>query len=100
MIYKFDILFKKALIYGGIKVVTYSSLLENPEVFGKAEGFGAAERELSMVLEGLEECFSINALYRKYIAQLMAWIKADKFGKVFPLRLGLRTMRPALAIQR
>ena len=51
MIYKFEILLKKSLKSGGIKVVTYSSLLENPVVFGKGEGFGDAEGELSMVLE-------------------------------------------------
>ena len=100
MIYKFDILLKKSLKSGGIKVVTYSSLLENHQVFGNAEGFGDAEGELSMVLEGLEECFSINALYRKYRAQLVGRINADMFGKDFPLRFGLRTMSPTLAIQR
>lgn len=100
MIYKFDILFKKALMYGGIKVVTYSSLLENPQVFGKAEGYGEADGELSMVLEGLEEGFSINALYRKNRAQLVGRINADMPGKDFPLRFMLRTMSPTLTIQR
>lgn len=84
MIYKFDILLKKTLTTGGIKVVTYSSLLENPEEFGKGEGFGDAEGELSMVLEGPEEGFSINALCRKYRAQLVGRINADMFGKDFP----------------
>ena len=85
MIYKFDILLKKTLTTGGIKVVTYSSLLENPEVFGKGEGFGDAEGELSMVLEGPEEGFSINALYRKNMAQLVGKINADMLGKKCPL---------------
>ncbi len=62
MIYKFDILLKKALTTGGIKVVIYSNLLENPEAFGKGEGFGDTEGEHSMVLEGQEEGFSINTL--------------------------------------
>ena len=55
MIYKFDILFKKRLSSGGVKVVTYSSLLENPEAFGPGEGFADAVGELSMVLEGPED---------------------------------------------
>lgn len=83
MIYKFDILLKKILKSGGIKVVTYSSLLENPEVFGKGEGFSDAEGELSMVLEGPEEGFSINALYRKYRAELVGLQNAALIGKDF-----------------
>lgn len=86
MIYKFDILFKKALKNGGVRVVTYSSLLENPDVFGAGEGLVDAEGELSMVLEGAEEGFSINALYRKYRAQLVGKVNADMLGKDFPLR--------------
>ena len=86
MTYKFDILLKKTLTTGGIKVVTYSSQLENPEVFGKGEGFGDAEGELSMLLEGPEEGFSINALYRKYRAQLEGKINAELLDKIFPLR--------------
>ena len=35
MLYKFDILFKKFLADGGTKVVTYSTLLENPEAKAK-----------------------------------------------------------------
>ena len=86
MIYKFEILLKKSLKSGGIKVVTYSSLLENPEVFGKGEGFGDAQGELSMVKEGPEAGFSINALMRKYRAQLVGHMNAEMFGKDFPLR--------------
>ena len=81
MIYKFDILFRKWLKSGGLKVVTYSSLLEDPEVFGKGEGFGNAEGQLSMVLEGPEEGFSINALYRKYRAGLVGLQNAALIGK-------------------
>ena len=81
MIYKFDILLKKSLKAGGIKVVTYSSLLENPEVFGQGEGFGDAVGELSMVLEGPEEGFSINALYKKYRAGLVGLKNAELIGK-------------------
>lgn len=83
MIYKFDILFRKRLKSGGVKVVTYGTLLENPDVFGPGEGFADAEGELSMVLEGPEEGFSINALYRKYRTQLVGRRNAEELGKDF-----------------
>lgn len=67
-------------------MITYSSILEEPEVFGRGEGLAGAEGELSMVLEGAEEGFSINALYRKYRAQLVGKVNADMLGKDFPLR--------------
>ena len=86
MLYKFDILFKKQLTNGGLKVVTYTNLLENPEAFGKGEGFADAQGELSMVLEGPEAGFSINALMRKYRSQLVGHMNAEMFGKDFPLR--------------
>ena len=86
MIYKFDILFKKELRNGGIKVVTYTNLLENLNAFGQGEEFANAEGELSMVLEGPEAGFSINALMRKYRSQLVGHMNAEMFGKDFPLR--------------
>lgn len=86
MIYKFDILFKKQLNSGGVKVVTYSNLLENPNAFGPGEGSANAQGELSMVLEGPEAGFSINALMRKYRSQLVGHMNAEMFGKDFPLR--------------
>lgn len=86
MLYKFDILFKKELKSGGLKVVTYSNLLENPGAFGVGEGFADAEGELSMVLEGPEAGFSINALMRKYRSQLVGHMNAEMFGRDFPLR--------------
>lgn len=89
MLYKFDILFKKTLKSGGVKVVTYGNLLENPDAFGDGEGFADAEGELSMVLEGPEAGFSINALMRKYRAQLVGHMNAEMFGKDFPLRFVL-----------
>ena len=81
MVYKFDILFKKSLKNGGLKVVTYTSLLQNPEAFGRGEGFADAVGELSMVLEGPEEGFSINALYKKYRAGLVGLQNAALIGK-------------------
>ena len=81
MKYKFDILFKKSLSSGGVKVVTYTSLLQNPEAFGRGEGFADAVGQLSMVLEGPEEGFSINALYKKYRASLVGLKNAALIGK-------------------
>lgn len=34
MLYKFDILFKKELRGGGVKVVTYRQLLQDADAFG------------------------------------------------------------------
>lgn len=84
--YKFDILFKKRFKSGGVRVATYGSILENPNEFCQCEGLADAEGELSMVLEGTEAGFSINALYRKYRAQLVGHMNAEMFGKDFPLR--------------
>ena len=89
MLYKFDTLFKKELKSGGVKVVTYTNLLENPEAFGPGEGFADAQGELSMVLEGLEAGFSINALMHKYRAQLVGHMNAEMFGKESPCGLCL-----------
>ena len=86
MLYNFDILFKKTLKNGGLKVVTYKQLLKNPEAFGAGEGFGDAEGELSMVLEGTEAGYSINSLLRKYGAQLVGHLNSEMFGKDFPIR--------------
>ena len=83
MIYKFDILFKKSLKSGGLKVVTYTSLLQEPEAAFGGEGFADAVGQLSMVLEGPEEGFSINALYRKYRAGLVGLQNAALIGKDF-----------------
>lgn len=83
MLYKFDILFKKSLKSGGLKVVTYTSLLQEPEAAFGGEGFADAVGQLSMVLDGPEEGFSINALYRKYRAGLVGLQNAALIGKDF-----------------
>ena len=83
MTYKFDILFKKSLKSGGLKVVTYTSLLQEPEAAFEGEGFADAVGRLSMVLDGPEEGFSINALYRKYRAGLVGLQNAALIGKDF-----------------
>ena len=86
MLYKFDVLFSKRLTDGGVKVVTYGQLLEDPEAFGTGEGLSGAVGELSMVLEGAEAGFSINSLIRKYRSRLVGRMNAELFGKDFPLR--------------
>ena len=50
MLYKFDILFKKELKGGGVKVVTYSHLLNDPEAFGKGENLEGAIGTLSLLV--------------------------------------------------
>ena len=86
MIYKFDILFKKTLSDGGVKVVTYRSLLENPKAFGENENLAGAIGELSLVREGTEKGFSLNSLLRKYNSLLIGRHLAEIFRKDFPLR--------------
>ena len=83
MTYKFDILFKKSLKSGGLKVVTYTSLLQEPEAAFGGEGFADAVGQPSMVLDGPEEGFSTNALYRKYRAGLVGLQNAALIGKDF-----------------
>lgn len=86
MIYKFDILFKKTLPDGGVKVVTYRSLLENPKAFGENESLAGAIGELSLVREGTEKGFSLNSLLRKYNSLLIGRHLAEIFRKDFPLQ--------------
>lgn len=75
MIYKFDILFKKILADGGVKVVTYSTLLKNPKAFGENENLAGAVGTLSLVKDGPEKGFSLNSLLLKYNSLLL-----DKLG--------------------
>ena len=86
MIYKFDIQFGKKLKDGGFKSVTYQSILENPDIFGKDEGFADAIGELSLVLDGPEAGLSLNALYKKYRAMLVGNVDAGPLDKGFPLK--------------
>lgn len=86
MIYKFDILFKKVLADGRIKVVSYSNLLENSRAFGESENLEGAVGELSVVKEGTEKGFSLNSLLGKYHSQLVGRLNADTWGKEFPLK--------------
>ena len=86
MIYKFDILFKKTLSDGGVKVVTYRSLLGDPKAFGENENLAGTIGELSLVREGTEKGFSLNSLLRKYNSLLIGRHLAEIFRKDFPLQ--------------
>lgn len=86
MIYKFDILFKKTLSNGGVKVLTYKSLLENPMAYGENETLAGAIGELSLVREGTEQGFSLNNLLCKYNSLLVGRHYSEIFRKVFPLQ--------------
>ena len=99
MIYKFDILFKKTLSDGGVKVVTYRSLLENPKAFGENEKLAGAIGELSLVREGTEKGFSINSLLRKYNSLLIGRYLADVFRKNFPLQFSFADMNDVTSVQ-
>lgn len=86
MLYKFDILFKKELKDGGVKVVTYRHLLEEPEAFGQGETLEGASGTLSLTDSEKEKGYSINTLFVKYRTQLVGHYWAEVFGKEFPLQ--------------
>lgn len=65
MLYKFDLLFLKRLTDGGVKVVTYGLLLEDPEAFGVGEGLAGAVGSFPWSWRA-EVGFSINSFVRKY----------------------------------
>lgn len=99
MIYKFDILFKKTLSDGGVKVVTYRSLLENPKAFGENENLAGAIGELSLVREGTEKGFSLNSLLRKYNSLLIGRHLAEVFRKEFPLQFTFADANDVASVQ-
>ena len=86
MLYKFDILFKKELKRGGVKVVTYTHLLAEPEAFGQGETLESAVGTLSLTDSEKEKGYSINTLFVKYRTQLVGQYWAEVFGKEFPLQ--------------
>ncbi len=86
MLYKFDILFKKELKGGGVKVVTYRHLLDEPSAFGKDETLEGAVGTLSLTDSEKEKGYSINTLFVKYRTQLVGHYWAEVFGKEFPLQ--------------
>lgn len=86
MLYKFDILFKKELKGGGVKVVTYSHLLNDPAAFGKDEALEGAIGTLSLTDSEKEKGYSISTLFVKYRTQLVGYHWAGVFDKEFPLQ--------------
>ena len=86
MLYKFEILFKKELKGGGVKVVTYSHLLDEPSAFGKGETLDGAIGTLSLNDSEKEKGYSISTLFVKYRAQLVGYYWAGVFDKEFPLQ--------------
>ena len=86
MLYKFDILFKKELKGGGMKVVTYSHLLNDPEAFGQGESLEGTLGTLSLTDSEKEKGYSISTLFVKYRTQLVGYHWAGVFDKEFPLQ--------------
>lgn len=63
MIYKIDILFKKSLSYGGVKVVKYCSQIENPKVFGENENLAGVIGGSPLCVKSQREAFHSNRKY-------------------------------------
>lgn len=86
MIYKFDILFKKELKSGGLKVVTYNHLLEHPNTFGDGETLEGVLGTLSLTYNERENGYSLSSLFVKYRSLLVGQYWIEVFGKEFPLQ--------------
>lgn len=67
MVFLFDIFLKKE-IADGVKVVTYSTLLDNPDILGSLTDVTGY---LSLVLSPEDKGYSVNSLYSKYHALLV-----------------------------
>ncbi len=99
MLYKFDILFKKELKGGGVKVVTYRHLLDEPEAFGQGETLEGAIGTLSLTDSEKEKGYSINTLFVKYRTQLVGHYWAEVFGKEFPLQFSFSQKADVFSIR-
>lgn len=86
MIYKFDILFKKALKGGGLKEVTYTHLLEHPNTFGDDDSLEGAVGTLSLTDNEREKGYSLSSLFVKYRSLLVGNYWIEVLGKEFPLQ--------------
>ena len=86
MIYKFDILFKKKLKGGGLKVVTYNHLLGHPNTLGDGETLEGVLGTLSLTDNEREKGYSISSLFVKYRSLLVGQYWIEAFGKEFPLQ--------------
>ena len=98
MLYKFDILFKKELRGGGVKVVTYRQLLQDADAFGQGEALDGAVGTLSLTDSVRESGYSISSLFVKYRNQLVGYYWAEVFGKEFPLLFSFNQMDDAASI--
>ena len=99
MLYKFDILFKKELRGGGVKVVTYRQLLQDADAFGQGETLDGAVGTLSLTDSVRESGYSISSLFVKYRNQLVGYYWAEVFGKEFPLQFSFNQMDDAASIR-
>lgn len=99
MLYKFDILFKKELRGGGVKVVTYCQLLQDVDAFGQGETLDGAVGTLSLTDSVRESGYSISSLFVKYRNQLVGYCLAEMFRKEFPLKFSFNRMDDAASIR-
>lgn len=97
MLYKFDILFKKELQGGGVKVLTYRQLLA--DAFGQGETLDGAVGILSLTDSERESGYSVSSLFVKYRTQLVGYYWAEVFGKEFPLQFSFNQMDDAASIR-
>ena len=86
MIYKFDILFKKELKGGGLKVATYTHLLEHPNTFGDGVSLEGAVGTLSLTDNEREKGYSLSSLFVKYRSLLVGNYWIEVLGKEVPLQ--------------
>ena len=86
MLYKFDILFKKKVMDGALRAVTYSHLLRQPDALGQGETLEGAVGTLSLPDSEKENDSSISTLFERYRTQLVGYYWSEVFGKDFPLR--------------
>ena len=99
MLYKFDILFKKELRGGGVKVVTYRQLLQDADAFGQGVTLAGAVGTLSLTDSERESGYSISSLFVKYRTQLVGYYWAEVFGKEFPLQFSFNQTDDAASIR-
>lgn len=99
MLYKFDILFKKELRGGGVKVITYRQLLQDADAFGQGETLDGAVGTLSLTDSVRESGYSISSLFVKYRTQLVGYCLAEMFRKEFPLQFSFNRMDDAASIR-
>ena len=83
----FNMLFKKPLQSGGLKVVAYASILQNLQVFEDEESLEDAVGELQLSREGADEGYSIYSMYIKYRSNMVGPNLASQYTDNLPLFL-------------